>query len=211
MILAGIPPPMLTTPAPIYLWGGGAVDDVEGPIAALKEDFDRAMWKPRNKSEAHQQPEKPASPSTPRMISAEPSPASGNPLPETTEHATIRKSMVVKGEITGAESIYIDGRVEGSISLAGNRITVGSHGVVAADINASEIVVLGEVRGNLVASDRVDIRGTGSLFGDVVAQRISIEDGAFLKGGIDVRKSGRKTNDDAKEVPATEGKAAAGA
>jgi len=62
--------------------------------------------------------------------------------------------------------------------------------VVAANINAGEIVVLGKVSGNLVASDRVDIRSGGSLTGDVVAQRISIEDGAFFKGGIDIRKSG---------------------
>jgi cytoskeletal protein CcmA (bactofilin family) len=85
-------------------------------------------------------------------------------------------------------------------------VTVGRNGVVAANINAREIVVLGKVRGNLVASDRVDIRSEGSLTGDVVAQRISIEDGAFFKGGIDIRKPGQKTNGDAKEVPAAEEK-----
>jgi cytoskeletal protein CcmA (bactofilin family) len=87
--------------------------------------------------------------------------------------------------------LYIDGRVEGSINLAGNRVTVGRNGVVAANINAREIVVLGKVRGNLTASDRVDIRSDGSLTGDVVAARISIEDGAFFKGGIDIRKAGQ--------------------
>ena len=169
------------------------------------------MWKLTKQSEAHRPPEKPTS--TPVVISAEPTPSLAplKAVPETAEQVTIGKSMVVKGEITGSESIYIDGRVEGSISLADNRITVGSHGVVAADINASEIVVLGEVRGNLVATDRVSIHGTGSLVGDVVAQRISVEDGAFLKAGIDIRKSVRKTPDDAKQVPAREGKAAAGA
>ncbi len=69
------------------------------------------------------------------------------------EQATIGKSLVIKGEVTGLEPLYIDGRVEGSISLAGNRVTVGPDGVVAANIEAGEIVVLGEVRGNLVASD----------------------------------------------------------
>jgi cytoskeletal protein CcmA (bactofilin family) len=82
--------------------------------------------------------------------------------------------------------------VEGSINLSGNRVTVGRNGVVAANINAREIVVLGKVRGNLTASDRVDIRSDGSLTGDVVAARISIEDGAFFKGGIDIRKAGGK-------------------
>ena len=111
----------------------------------------------------------------------------------TADQATIGKSLVIKGEVTGSESLYIDGRVEGSISLAGNRVTIGRNGVVAANINAREIVVLGKVRGNLTASDRVDIRSDGSLTGDVVAARISIEDGAYFKGGIDIRKGGQPT------------------
>jgi cytoskeletal protein CcmA (bactofilin family) len=106
----------------------------------------------------------------------------------TADQATIGKSLVIKGEVTGSESLYIDGRVEGSINLSGNRVTVGRNGVVAANINAREIVVLGKVRGNLTASDRVDIRSDGSLTGDVVAARISIED-----GGIDIRKGGQPT------------------
>jgi cytoskeletal protein CcmA (bactofilin family) len=151
------------------------------------------------------------SPSMPSMTSPEPVPASAprNATLNSAEQATIGKSLVIKGEVTGSESLYIDGRVEGSISLAGNRVTVGRNGVVAANINAREIVVLGKVRGNLVASDRVDIRSEGSLTGDVVAQRISIEDGAFFKGGIDIRKPGQKANGDAKESPATEEKATA--
>jgi cytoskeletal protein CcmA (bactofilin family) len=109
----------------------------------------------------------------------------------TADQATIGKSLVIKGEVTGSESLYIDGRVEGSISLAGNRVTIGRNGVVNANITAREIVVLGKLRGNLTASDRVDIRSDGSLTGDVVAARISIEDGAFFKGGIDIRKGGQ--------------------
>jgi len=151
------------------------------------------------------------SPSMPSMTPAEPAPAAAprNAVINSAEQATIGKSLVIKGEVTGSESLYIDGRVEGSINLAGNRVTVGRNGVVAANINAREIVVLGKVRGNLVASDRVDIRSEGSLTGDVVAQRISIEDGAFFKGGIDIRKPGQKANGDAKEVPAAEEKNAA--
>jgi cytoskeletal protein CcmA (bactofilin family) len=124
---------------------------------------------------------------------AEPAPAPSPRSPINTssqEQATIGKSLVIKGEVTGSESLYIDGRVEGSINLSGNRVTIGRNGVVAANISAREIVVLGKVRGNLTASDRVDIRSDGSLTGDVVAARISIEDGAFFKGGIDIRKAG---------------------
>jgi len=120
----------------------------------------------------------------------------------TADQATIGKSLVIKGEVTGSESLYIDGRVEGSINLAGNRVTVGRNGVVSANINAREIVVLGKVRGNLTASDRVDIRSDGSLTGDVVAARISIEDGAFFKGGIDIRKGGQKPNGEEVKTPA---------
>jgi cytoskeletal protein CcmA (bactofilin family) len=118
------------------------------------------------------------------------------------DQATIGKSLVIKGEVSGSESLFIDGRVEGSINLTGNRVTVGRNGVVSANIIAREIVVLGKVKGNLQASDRVDIRTEGALTGDVIAQRISIEDGAFFKGGIDIRKPGQQNqqkNGDSKE------------
>ena len=117
---------------------------------------------------------------------------------------------MIKGEVTGSESLYIDGRVEGTINLPGNRVTVGRNGQVQANINAREVVVLGKVKGNLTASDRVDIRNEGSLTGDVVCQRISIEDGAYFKGGIDIRKPNAKetgmSNGAAKmeSTPATE-------
>ena len=104
--------------------------------------------------------------STPSAPMASAEPVAPRPVTTTTaDQATIGKSLVIKGEVTGSESLYIDGRVEGSINLAGNRVTVGRNGVVAANINAREIVVLGKVRGNLTASDRVDIRSDGSLTG----------------------------------------------
>ena len=104
------------------------------------------------------------------------------------DQATIGKGLFIKGEITGSESLFVDGKVEGSINLGGNRVTIGRNGQVAASITAREIVILGKVRGNIAASDRVDIRAEGALTGDVIAARISIEDGAFFKGGIDIRK-----------------------
>jgi cytoskeletal protein CcmA (bactofilin family) len=101
----------------------------------------------------------------------------------------ISKGLFVKGEISGTESLYIDGKVEGTINLPGNRVTVGRNGQVGANVTAREVVVMGKVRGNVSATDRVDIRAEGALSGDVSAARISIEDGAFFKGGIDIRKS----------------------
>jgi cytoskeletal protein CcmA (bactofilin family) len=156
------------------------------------------MWKPTNQPATPGRPAEPERPSpttattAPSMsMSVSEPPAVPRPVTTTTsDQATIGKSLVIKGEVTGSESLYIDGRVEGSINLSGNRVTIGRNGVVAANISAREIVVLGKVRGNLTASDRVDIRSDGSLTGDVVAARISIEDGAFFKGGIDIRKAG---------------------
>jgi cytoskeletal protein CcmA (bactofilin family) len=108
------------------------------------------------------------------------------------EQASISKGLSIKGEITGTESLFIDGKVEGSINIPGNRVTVGKNGQVNASINAREIVVLGKLKGNVSATDRVDIRAEGALTGDVAAARISIEDGAFFKGGIDIRKADSK-------------------
>src|SRR5581483_2521231 len=127
------------------------------------------MWKPTNQPTTPGrpgEPERPATttPTTPTM--SEPTAATAAPRPVATtsaDQATIGKSLVIKGEVTGSESLYIDGRVEGSINLSGNRVTVGRNGVVAANINAREIVVLGKVRGNLTASDRINIRSDGSL------------------------------------------------
>ncbi len=167
------------------------------------------MWKPTNQPSAPNptpEPYRPVAPVSSSSAPAEPTPVAAprNASLNTQDQATIGKSLVIKGEVTGSESLYIDGRVEGSINLSGNRVTVGRNGVVAANINAREIVVIGKVRGNLVASDRVDIRNEGSLTGDVVAQRISIEDGAFFKGGIDIRKPGQKVNGEAKDSPVSE-------
>src|SRR6201981_729211 len=166
------------------------------------------MWKPTNQPTSPSrpsEPERPAMPasSVPSMSEPTAAPRTAATTTTTADQATIGKSLVIKGEVTGSESLYIDGRVEGSINLSGNRVTVGRNGVVAANINAREIVVLGKVRGNLTASDRVDIRSDGSLTGDVIAARISIEDGAFFKGGIDIRKGGQpqqKANGEDKPV-----------
>lgn len=108
------------------------------------------------------------------------------------EQATIGRTLVIKGEVTGGESLYIDGRVEGTINLNDNRVTIGRNGSVAANINAREVVIMGKVTGNIECTDRLDIRSEGSLTGDVVTQRISVEDGAFLKGSVQVRAAEHK-------------------
>ena len=147
------------------------------------------MWKPTQ-----------SSPSTPSFTPEPVRPVPPAPPVEPThrapvsagDQATISKGLIVKGEITGSESLFIDGKVEGSINLPGNRVTVGRNGQVTSSISAREIVILGKVRGNIIASDRVDIRAEGALTGDVTAARISIEDGAFFNGGIDIKKAEAK-------------------
>ena len=103
------------------------------------------------------------------------------------EQATIGRSLVIKGEISGSETLYIDGRIEGKITMSDSRVTIGRNGKVDASITAKEVVVMGKVTGNIVCSDRVDIRSEGAVTGDVSTVRISVEDGAILKGGIEVR------------------------
>lgn len=160
------------------------------------------MWKPTN------QPDTAPTPSSEPQRAYTP-PTTEPPVPSRIgavipqEQATLGKSLVIKGEVTGSESLYIDGRVEGTINLKGNRVTVGRNGVVAANIFAREIVILGNVRGNMTASDRFDIRSEGSLTGDITAQRISVEEGAYFKGGIDIRKPDQKTDVEAKDTSPT--------
>jgi cytoskeletal protein CcmA (bactofilin family) len=130
--------------------------------------------------------------------------------PTSAGRVTISKSLQIKGEVICSESLYVEGTVEGAICLPDRRVTVGRGAQVSANITAGEVVVLGKVRGNIYASDRVDIRSEGSLTGDVTAQRITIGDGAFFKGGIDISKPGQqKDRIVGAEIPANDAQTAA--
>ncbi|HTS34900.1 MAG TPA: polymer-forming cytoskeletal protein [Candidatus Solibacter sp.] len=108
------------------------------------------------------------------------------------DQATIGRTLVIKGEISGSEALYVDGRIEGKITMPESRVTIGRNGKVDASIQAREVIVMGKVTGNIECSDRVDIRSEGSVHGDISTTRISVEDGAALKGGIQVRSDGKK-------------------
>jgi cytoskeletal protein CcmA (bactofilin family) len=112
--------------------------------------------------------------------------------PLSADLAQIGKSVVIKGELSGSEDLYIDGKVEGSISLKGNSLTVGPNGQVKASIESKAIVVQGKLEGNLQASDRVELRKSAVVTGDISTQRISIEEGAFLKGKVDIQGKAEK-------------------
>lgn len=95
---------------------------------------------------------------------------------------------MVKGELSGSEDLYVDGQVEGSISLRGQSLTVGPNGRVRANIEARNVVIHGTVDGDVHATDRVELRKSASLTGDISTLRIAIEDGAYFKGTIDIQK-----------------------
>lgn len=106
------------------------------------------------------------------------------------EASHLGKSFRFKGDITGSEDIYIDGQVEGTIQLPAQSVTVGPNGSVSAHIQARELVVHGKLKGNAQAQDRIEVSRTGSVEGDMSMARISIQDGAFFQGRVDIRAAG---------------------
>ncbi len=133
----------------------------------------------------------------PSRIGSPATPAAAAPLrpaepvresPRSSEIATIGKSVVVKGELSGSEDLVVDGEVEGSIALRGQSLTIGPNGRVRANIEARNVILHGRVDGDIHASERVELRKSASLAGDITTARISIEDGAFFKGTIDIQK-----------------------
>jgi cytoskeletal protein CcmA (bactofilin family) len=117
------------------------------------------------------------------------------------EQATIGRTLVIKGEISGSESLYIDGRVEGTITFKDHRVTVGRNGVVQSNISAREVVIMGKVTGNIECTDRVDIRSEGSLTGDIISRRISVEDGAMLRGSVQLAPAEKQEKTSRSETP----------
>lgn len=107
------------------------------------------------------------------------------------EVAHIGKSVVIKGELSGSEDLYLDGEVEGTIELQRNALTLGPNGRIRAHINAKEVIIHGKVDGNIRGSDRVELKRTAVLVGDIQTQRITIEDGAYFKGSIDIQREAK--------------------
>ena len=108
------------------------------------------------------------------------------------ETTLIGKSIVIKGELSCSEDLYIDGQVEGTIDPKGNRLTIGPHGRVKANVNACAVVVQGKLEGNIQASDRVDLKQSAVVTGDIATQRISIDEGAYFKGSVNIQKEAPK-------------------
>ena len=108
------------------------------------------------------------------------------------EMILIGKSVVIKGELSCSEDLYIDGQVEGTIDPKGNRLTIGPNGSVKANVSARAVIVQGKLEGTIHASDRVDLKQSAIVVGDITTQRISIEEGAHLKGSVNIQKEAPK-------------------
>jgi len=104
----------------------------------------------------------------------------------------IGKSVVIKGELSGSEDLTIEGHVEGRIDLRENVLTIGPNGKIKAEVFAKAVVVLGEVTGNVTASEKVDIRDNGSVDGDIASPRVAIAEGAHFRGSVDMQRAGQK-------------------
>jgi cytoskeletal protein CcmA (bactofilin family) len=107
------------------------------------------------------------------------------------EMAHIGKSVLIRGELSGSEDLYLDGEVEGNISLLDHNLTIGPNGRIRANVTAKDVIVHGKVDGNIQGHDRVELKKSAVLTGDISTQRIVIEDGAFFKGAIDIRKESK--------------------
>ena len=105
----------------------------------------------------------------------------------------IGKSVVIKGELSGSEDLTIEGQVDGKIELRQNVLTIGPNGKIKAQVFAKSVVILGEVTGNVTASEKVDIRDNGSVDGDIAAPRVAIAEGAHFRGSIDMQRAGAST------------------
>jgi cytoskeletal protein CcmA (bactofilin family) len=129
----------------------------------------------------------------------------------------IGKSVVIKGELNGSEDLTIEGHVEGTIQLKDNVLTIGPNGRIKAQVFAKAVIVLGEVTGNVTASEKVDIRDNGSVDGDIVSPRVAIAEGAHFRGSVDMQRKGNgqaqpagKTPQPVAAAPAPQTQAAAG-
>lgn len=150
------------------------------------------MWKSTRREDEVPMPANEAKPSGSPVVPPAPAvrpaePARGETM-RGVDVATIGKSVIVKGELSGSEDLFVDGQVEGSVSLRGQSLTVGPNGRVRANIEARNVIIHGQVDGNVTASDRVELRKSASLSGDISTARIAIDDGAYFKGTIDIQK-----------------------
>jgi len=165
------------------------------------------MWNKQSEapapSSSQWQPPQPATPATSASVrtSASVSNAAARNL------SCLGASLEIKGKISGDEDLQIDGKVEGAVALNGQRLTVGRTGKLSSEVWARELIVYGNLTGNVHASDRVEIKKDGSVTGDITTARISVEDGAYFKGRIEIERTRQSSSSDASAEPVLAGAA----
>jgi cytoskeletal protein CcmA (bactofilin family) len=152
------------------------------------------MWK-RDESVKPTTPPPPAPPAAQAPAATVASPAAQHNDVRTQierDKVNIGKSVVIKGELSGSEDLTIEGHCEGRIELRDNVLTIGPNGKIRAEVFAKSVIVLGEVVGNVTASEKVDIRDKGSVDGDIISPRVAIAEGAHFRGSVDMQRAGGK-------------------
>jgi cytoskeletal protein CcmA (bactofilin family) len=154
---------------------------------------------------------KPATVPAQTPATAPSAPVAAAPIAETRaqlgrDMVNIGKSVVIKGELSGSEDLTIEGQVEGRIDLKDNVLTIGPNGKIKAEVFAKAVVVLGEVTGNVTASEKVDIRDNGSVDGDVASPRVAIAEGAHFRGSVDMQRAGQKAQQPPQQAKPTDTK-----
>jgi cytoskeletal protein CcmA (bactofilin family) len=148
------------------------------------------MWKRDEAVKPTSQPTPAAAPVASNVQPSAPVAQQAEPRRIERDLVNIGKSVVIKGELSGSEDLTIEGHVEGKIELKDHLLTIGPNGRIKAQIFAKTVIVLGEVNGNVSASEKVDIRDGGSVDGDIVSPRVAIAEGAHFRGSVDMQKKG---------------------
>ncbi len=154
------------------------------------------MWwekKPRTESLPNPEPV-PAPKPTPTVETPMPEPIAKTPAPAAPgpQQTFLGRSVAVRGQFSGNENLLIEGQVEGTITLEDNTVTVGTNGQVKAEIHARQVIVLGAVTGNISGQEKVEIRRSGHVVGDIVSGAVAIEEGAYFKGNIEIQREGER-------------------
>jgi cytoskeletal protein CcmA (bactofilin family) len=151
----------------------------------------------------------PATPAAPVTPTSQPAGAQAGPQAESRRQierdvVNIGKSVVIKGELNGSEDLTIEGHVEGKIELKDHVLTIGPNGKIKAAVFAKAVIVLGEVNGNVTASEKVDIRDNGSVDGDIISPRVAIAEGAHFRGSVDMQRKGGQAQQQGKPAQASQ-------
>jgi len=148
------------------------------------------MWKRDEAVKPTSQPIPAAAPVASNVQPSTPVAQQAEPRRIERDLVNIGKSVVIKGELSGSEDLTIEGHVEGKIELKDHLLTIGPNGRIKAQVFAKAVIVLGEVNGNVTASEKVDIRDGGSVDGDIVSPRVAIAEGAHFRGSVDMQRKG---------------------